>query len=147
VENIEKTNSFKHLFPIQVRWDDLDPLGHVNNARYLTYFELARGQYIQAISPTWNWTRDMFLIASATVNFEKELRMTAKNIAVSVRASKIGQKSFVLDYILVSENDNKQIIHASGSTTQVMIDMKLQKTIEIPEWFRTILNEQLTLTN
>ncbi len=35
--------------PIQIRWRDLDALGHVNNAVYLTYFELARLAYIRAL--------------------------------------------------------------------------------------------------
>ena len=35
--------------PIQIRWRDLDALGHVNNAVYLTYFELARLAYIRAV--------------------------------------------------------------------------------------------------
>ena len=34
---------------IQIRWRDLDALGHVNNAVYLTYFELARLAYIRAV--------------------------------------------------------------------------------------------------
>ena len=34
---------------IQIRWRDLDALGHVNNAVYLTYFELARLAYIRAL--------------------------------------------------------------------------------------------------
>ena len=34
---------------IQIRWRDLDALGHVNNAVYLTYFELARLAYVRAV--------------------------------------------------------------------------------------------------
>ena len=37
--------------PIDVRWRDLDPLGHVNNAVYLSYFEIARVRYAQALLP------------------------------------------------------------------------------------------------
>jgi len=35
--------------PFQVRWRDPDALGHVSNAAYLTYFELARLGYIRAL--------------------------------------------------------------------------------------------------
>ena len=34
---------------IQIRWRDLDALGHVNNAVYLTYFELARLAYVRTL--------------------------------------------------------------------------------------------------
>ena len=44
-------------FPVRVRVDvrfrDLDPLGHVNNAVFLSYMELARIRYFQRISPDW----------------------------------------------------------------------------------------------
>jgi len=145
MENTVDINSFIHSFPIQVRWADLDLLGHVNNASYLTYFEIARGRYIQTICPDWNWTQDMFLIANANVEFKKELRMTDYNISVRTKIVKIGQKSFVIEYIIVSGQNQQYTIHASGYTTQVMFDMQERKTIEIPNWIRKILTEQLNI--
>jgi acyl-CoA thioester hydrolase len=38
---------FHYYHPIEVRYGDLDPQGHVNNARYLTYLEQARIGYIR----------------------------------------------------------------------------------------------------
>ena len=35
-------DDFKFHHPIEVRYSDLDPQGHVNNARFLTFFEQAR---------------------------------------------------------------------------------------------------------
>ena len=32
----------RHIYPLQVRWGDLDAFGHVNNATYLTYIQEAR---------------------------------------------------------------------------------------------------------
>jgi len=137
------TEVFTYSFPIQIRWADLDALAHVNNATYLTYFEIARGQYIQTICPDWNWTKDMFLIASARVNFEKELTMNAQKTSVEVRISKLGRKSFDLTYRVVSQHSTQKIIHAQGTTTQVMFDLKLRQTIEIPQWIRTIFTQEI----
>jgi hypothetical protein len=39
-------SDFKFFHPIEVRYGDLDPQGHVNNAKFLTYFEQARGYYL-----------------------------------------------------------------------------------------------------
>ncbi len=125
--------------PIQMRWNDLDALGHVNNAVYVTYFEVARGYFMLKACPDWNWEKDMFLIAGVNVNFHKELLLTAVNARVHVRTSKIGGKSFVLDYVITSDKNGEQVVHATGSTTQIMFDMQMRKTIEVHDWVRASL--------
>lgn len=126
---------------IQARWSDLDPLGHVNNAIFVTYFEIARSSYMLNASPRWNWKEDMFLIGNVNINYLKELTLYTTNPIVSVRTKKMGTKSFVLEYRLTSTNLNgDNIVHAVGETIQIMFDMKNKKTIEIQDW----LKEHLT---
>ena len=43
-------NPYKHKTPIQIRFKDIDKLGHVNNANHITYFELARVDYFEALA-------------------------------------------------------------------------------------------------
>ncbi|MCF8246673.1 MAG: acyl-CoA thioesterase [Saprospiraceae bacterium] len=130
---------FNFTLPIQVRWSDLDPLGHVNNAVFVTYFEIVRGHFMINACPGWDWKKDMFLIANVTANLHKELLLTAVEPAVNIRTSKIGNKSFVLEYAVTSKNGDKTIVHATGTTTQIMFDMKTRTTIEIPDWVRRSL--------
>lgn len=130
---------FKFGIEIQMRWKDLDALGHVNNATYLTYLEIARSQYIMAACPEWNWQKDMFLIANVNLNFIKEIKLTDQHVKVLVRMSSMGNKSFVLEYGIVSEFEGTQVQHAFGMTTQIMFDMKERKSIAIPDWIRTLL--------
>lgn len=134
-----KNKNFNFETKIQMRWKDLDALGHVNNANYLTYFEVARSFYIMAACPEWNWQNDMFLIANVNVNFHNELKLTDQNVSVCVRTSKIGSKSFVLDYEITSKNGDNRVIHASGTTTQIMFDMKERASMIIPEWVKNSL--------
>jgi acyl-CoA thioester hydrolase len=133
---IAQTDKYNFSFPIQIRWNDLDALGHVNNAVFVTYFEIARGFYMLHSCSWWDWKKDMFLIANITVDFHKELLLTSKDVKVFVKTSTIGTKSFVLDYIIVSESENQEVIHATGSTTQVMFDMEKRATINIPDLLR-----------
>ena len=52
-------SQFRFYHPIEVRYGDLDPQGHVNNAKHLTYFEQARISYmvelgcLQRTNPLW----------------------------------------------------------------------------------------------
>lgn len=132
-----ETNVFKHKQNIQIRWSDLDPLGHVNNAVFVTYFEIARGTYMLQASPQWNWQKDMFLIGNVTVNYLKELTLYNVQPIVEVRTKKMGKKSFVLAYKVSSTHLNGEtLIHAEGETTQILFDMKAKCTIEIPDWLR-----------
>lgn len=126
-----------------MRWNDLDSLGHVNNAIYVTYFEAARANYMAMACPEWDWTKNMFLIGNVTVNFMREMLLTAKNPQVLMKTKEIGNKSFTIEYVIVSEKNNEQIVHAQGSTTQVMFDMKTRTTIEIEEWIREGLSSLL----
>ncbi|MCC6723764.1 MAG: acyl-CoA thioesterase [Saprospiraceae bacterium] len=130
---------YNFSLPIQIRWSDLDPLGHVNNAVYVTYFEIVRGHFMLHACPGWDWQRDMFLIGNVTVNFLKELKLTADVTAVHIRTSKIGNKSFVLEYAITSKKGDEVVVHATGHTTQIMFDLKTRATIEIPDWVREAL--------
>ena len=134
-------SDFQFSLPIQIRWNDLDPLGHVNNAVFVTYFEIARGHYMLTSCPEWNWKKDMFLIANIQVDYRKELLLTSDDVRVHVKATQLGGKSFVLNYIISSKKGEERVIHASGTTTQIMFDMATKSTIEIPEWVRKSLIE------
>ncbi len=126
-----------------MRWNDLDSLGHVNNAIYVTYFEAARATYMAIACPEWDWTKHMFLIANVEVNFKKEMLLTAKKPQVLMKTKEIGTKSFVIEYVIVSEKNNEQIVHAQGTTTQIMFDMKTRATIQIEDWIREGLTKLL----
>ena len=132
---------YNFSLPLQMRWNDLDPLGHVNNALFVTYFEIARGHFMTIACPEWNWHKDMFLIANVNADFKKELLLTANDPKVHVKTIKIGTKSFVLEYAVTSKKENEIVLHATGTTTQIMFDMKTRSTIEVPDWVRKSLED------
>ncbi|UII32111.1 acyl-CoA thioesterase [Fulvivirga ulvae] len=133
--DIFKQFTFKQ--DLQVRWMDLDPLGHVNNSIYIQYFELGRGKYMSASSHTWDWHKNMFLIANISCDYKRELKLTDHDPTVWVRTMRFGSKSFDLEYLICTEHEGQTILHAQGRSTQVMFDMKERKTILIPEWLKS----------
>lgn len=131
-------SDFRFYHPLEVRWSDLDPLGHVNNVIFIDYFQIGRGYYMREASKTWNWDKDMFVIANISCNYLKEINLTVQNPRVGVRISKMGSKSFEIEYAVLSDNAKREVIvHAIGTSTQVMIDMQAKKSIEIPDWLRS----------
>ena len=89
---------------IQIRWRDLDTLGHVNNAVYFTYFELARLAYIQAllgadttIDPRTLLPADFqFILAEVTCHYRSPATL-GDQLAAAIWVGQVGRKSFVFE--------------------------------------------------
>ncbi|MDX2001462.1 MAG: thioesterase family protein [Chitinophagales bacterium] len=129
--------AFRHCTPIQIRFADLDALNHVNNANFLSYIELARIAYFQQITGGDMGLGDEGLIlAKATVDFKQPIRLNDQ-IVVYTRCSKIGNKSFDLEYEILNEKgDGQKILMASAHTVIVCIDYTTGKTVAVPQAWR-----------
>lgn len=136
--NSINTADFKFSMPLNIRWNDLDPLNHVNNVFYIEYFQIGRGHYMIEASKKWDWTKNMFVIAHIECDYYKELKLTAKEPSIKIRTASLGSKSFEIEYLVISlDKEGKEIIHAKGKSVQVLIDATIGKSIEIPDWLRT----------
>lgn len=123
---------FRFKTTVEIRFSDLDLLGHVNNAVYLTYFEQARLAYSRNLT-SWNWKKTGVVVAKSEVEYLKPVFLDDK-IEVYIRTSRIGNTSFELEYVISLQKPNeKAIITTKGKTLQVVIDMKTNKPIPIPE--------------
>ena len=78
--NSINTTDFRFSMVLPIRWNDLDPLNHVNNVFYFEYFQVGRGHYMLTASKQWDWTKNMFVIAHIECDYYKELKLTAKDM-------------------------------------------------------------------
>ncbi len=109
----------------------MDALNHVNNAVYLTYFEVARTKYWRDLIE-WDWDELGIIIARVEIDFLKQITLKDE-IKVYVRTSRVGASSFDLEYAIVSVNkESRQIIHSIGKTVCVCFDYKTNKPTPIP---------------
>ncbi|MFI5149142.1 MAG: acyl-CoA thioesterase [Bacteroidia bacterium] len=126
-------DKFKHITPVQVRFKDIDKLGHVNNANHLSYFELARMQYSKDVLGNIDWSKTGFILANAHVEFKKPLLLDDQPY-VRTCVSEIGTKSFKMEYILAGKSiDGEEVVFATGYTVCVCLDYKLMKPVPVPE--------------
>jgi acyl-CoA thioester hydrolase len=126
---------YRFYHPIEVRYGDLDPQGHLNNARYMTYFEQARVVYIQHLGL---WDAKSFqelgiILANAQVTYLSAVRMD-QQVRVGVRVTRLGEKSFLMEYRLEDTPTQKEL--ARGSTVLVAYDYQNSQPIPIPEVWR-----------
>lgn len=122
---------------IQVRYADLDVLGHVNNSVYFSYFEMARVHYFgQVLGKDWDWDSNGVILVKNWAEYIKPVLLTDQpQIYISV--DRIGSKSFDLSYEL-KVND---VLYTRGGSTLVAFDAKATQTIEIPEEMRNFLEQ------
>lgn len=124
---------FRHSTPIEIRFVDVDAFGHVNNAHYLTYFEQARVKYFDDIMGwKYNWNRQGIILARAELNYTEPL-LFRDNIFVLTHCSRIGTKSFDLEYLIMKKNTNGDAIMAEGKTVMVAFDYGAGQSISVPE--------------
>jgi len=122
---------------IQVRFSDIDVMGHVNNAVYLNYFETARMHYFnQILGLDWDWNTDGIILLRNEIDYLKPVLLQDKPI-ITIFVLKIGTKSFELGYELKVGN----VIYTTGKSTLVCFNYKAQKTSEIPSKLRLKLEE------
>jgi acyl-CoA thioester hydrolase len=114
---------------IYVRLTDLDILGHVNNAIYLTYFEIARMHYFaEMVGTEWNWMEEGVVLVKNEVEYLKPIVLNDVPY-VKVFLLQLGTKSFTLGYE-ITVNDH---LVTKGSSVLVGFNSKTKSTIEIPE--------------
>lgn len=121
---------FHFKTPIAIRFADMDAFGHVNNAIYLTYFEIARSAYWEEVIE-WDWNILGIIIRKSVVEYLKPIILTDKLYAY-VRTSKIGRSSFELEYVLVKDVNGLEEICTTGQTLCVAFDYKTKKSVTIP---------------
>lgn len=131
----------KHHRKLQVRWDDLDAFGHVNNATYLTFIQEARSDFFwfsrlrAGLQPV---LADM-VVARAEVDFIEPIYHGGTEIDVSIVVARIGTSSFDLYYELSSNG----VLHATGRTVQVSVSMDTKRSRPLSEEERAFLTQYL----
>jgi acyl-CoA thioester hydrolase len=127
---------FYHL--IEVRYGDLDPQGHVNNAKILTYLEQGRVFYLKQLKL---WEGGSFLnigiiLADVHLTFRKVIQF-GDPVRVGVRISGLGNKSMTSEYLLEDARDSTEF--ATGTSVLVAYDYVNKRSIPIPdEWCKAI---------
>jgi acyl-CoA thioester hydrolase len=125
---------------IQMRFRDIDGMGHVNNAVYLSYVELARTQFYMHQANKRTLDEIDFILAHVEIDFESQATW-GDQIQVAVWPSKIGNSSFTLSYEVKEKRSGR--ILARAKSVLVSYDYETRNSKPIPDEFRTLLQAAL----
>lgn len=131
--------SFRFSHPIEVRYADLDPQRHVNNATLFSYLEQARARYLQQLG-LWDG-RDFdaigIILAEASLRFLRPIAF-GEAVVVETGVTRLGTKSFDFEY-LVRRDDGVPL--ATGRSVLVAYDYHRGESIALPDAWRRAISE------
>lgn len=120
---------FKHIQDIQIRFNDLDILGHVNNAIYQNYYDVARLNYFNEVfRERPNWKEKSLVLAEVRIQFIKPILMY-DNICVRTKIYELGNKSLKMHQDIYDLE--KKEIKSENNAVLVGFDLKRNETIPL----------------
>jgi len=136
----ESLAQYPLVLAIPVLWGDQDAFGHVNNLSYLRWAETARVEYLvrvgiwaplppQGVGP---------ILASLSCDYRKPVNHP-DTVHVGARVAHIGNSSFKMDHIIVSEALG--CVVAEISSTIVVVDYARGKTVRVPDEARKAIEK------
>lgn len=127
-------DGFRFVTPVEVRFVDIDGMGHVNNAVFATFFELGRTRYFQRVLGAKGLADIDFILARQEIDFLAPI-LLSDEVRVGLRVSSIGRTSFEYEYEL--ERNGQPA--ARGKSVQVFFDYARSAKKPVPSRFREIV--------
>jgi len=138
---MDKLQGFKHKIKIKVRFSDLDAMGHVNNATFLSYLEESRIAYFgEVLKKDFNDLGFEGIVARIEIDYKSQICLGDK-VIVYARCGKIGNKSMDMENLIVVDKGDKKIRAAYALTKIVSYNYKEKTTVPVPDDVRKALME------
>ena len=125
---------YYHSLPIQIRFNDVDRYGHVNNNSYFAYYDLGKEEYLRNVLKMDYRNSDVVpVIANINADFILPI-FYGDEIVIETRVSHIGKKSFTLKQRAINQKTGSIVCQCS--TVMVCFNLKAQTSAELPEPYR-----------
>ncbi|HSF82643.1 MAG TPA: thioesterase family protein [Anaerolineales bacterium] len=131
---------YRFYQPIEIRYGDLDPQGHLNNAKYLTFMEQARINYVKHLG-LWNGGSFLeigIILAEIGITFRAPV-LFGQPVRVGARVTRLGNKSMTMDYRMEDSQNGQEL--AAGTSVVVAYSYREEKSIPIPEHWRQAIKD------
>ena len=121
---------------IEIRFRDIDAYGHVNNAVFFTYLEVARTKVFKQHFHELMQQGILYLVVKAECEYKMPIKFTDK-VIISMRITDIGHSSFTIEYKIHNGNEK---LFATAKTVMVTYDSKKNKPTKIPDTFFELIS-------
>ena len=121
--------------PISVRWRDMDSMGHVNNAKYISYLEEARVRWMLTVPGVSMTDRIAPVVAANNINYKRPLTWP-HDIVVELYVDRLGSSSVTIGHRIVDKDDDS-LLYSDGNVVVVWMDTQTGKSAPLPEAIRS----------
>lgn len=129
---------FRHSLPLQIRFNDIDTLGHVNNSVYFPFFDLGKANYFNAVrGEVIDWKRADIVVANINCDFVAPVYFH-ENIEVRTQVERVGGKSFRMIQAIV--NADTEEVKCLCATIMVGFDVAHGCAVPIADEWKVALN-------
>lgn len=122
--------------PISVRWRDMDSMGHVNNAKYISYLEEARVRWLLTIPGVSMTDRIAPVVAANNINYKRPLTWP-NDIVVELYVDRLGSSSVTIGHRIVDQQEG-DVLYSDGNVVVVWMDTQTGRSAPLPEAIRTV---------
>jgi acyl-CoA thioester hydrolase len=121
---------------VQIRFNDVDKFGHVNNTVYFQYYDTAKTDYVAQVCPDVDWEKEAIMVVHIESDFLSQIS-AADKVAVRTAVSRIGHKSFTL--IQEVFDTDTQEIKCTCKSVMVAYNLEKKESMLLPEkWVEAI---------
>ena len=133
-------SGFRHHTDLQIRFSDVDVLGHVNNTVYMAFYDTGKAHFSREIlGQPVDWRHVETVIANVDCAFIAPVYF-GEEIEVLTKCSSISEKSFKLLQVIRSKEGE---VKSACETVMVAFDLKSAKAMELPDVWRDALERSL----
>ncbi len=140
-----KEGMFHHIVPIQIRFNDIDKLEHVNNSVYQQFYDLGKVAYFdEVLGEHMDWSIEGLVLASISIEFLIPIKLHDR-IEVRSKVCEIGNKSLKLKQEIVNLTTGQ--VSSTSKSIMVNFSNKKEHTVPIPQkWRDRIIDYEKDLT-
>ena len=120
--------------PISVRWRDMDAMGHVNNAKYISYLEEARVRWMQGVPGVAMTDAIAPVVAATNVNYRAPI-VWPNDIVVELFVERLGTSSVTIGHRIVDQKDER-VLYSDGNVVVVWMDTRTGRSAPLPDAIR-----------
>lgn len=130
--------NYRHSMPVQIRFNDVDQYGHMNNSSYFALYDLAKTSYMQDVFGPEAWKDLGIVVANINADFLAPV-FFSDQLVIETAVVHLGHKSMVL--VQRAINKASGVLKCQCRTVMVGYDINTKEPIDLPERFKQTICE------
>ena len=124
---------FRHALPVQIRFNDVDQYGHMNNSSYFSLYDLAKTSYLRDVFGNKDWHHIGIIVANINADFLAPV-FFSDDLIIETTVIHLGHKSFTL--LQRAVNKASGVLKCQCRTVMVGYDVATKEPVELPADFK-----------